>query len=103
MICEEELRPLFERSFIVRDGNAADEIGPAIPRTWCNLPEQIRRAPDWTAAAFVIAIIGDIELVTEECEAKRIAQTPGDEFRLAALRPDAEDRAAADGLPSDDW
>ena len=59
------------------------EIGPAMPETFLHAPEQIRRAPYRSAAAFVVAVVGDVKLaVGAKCEPEWIAKSPRDEFEI---------------------
>src|ERR1043166_6223110 len=96
-----EKKSVFVLEPFVGHRHARRIIGPAIPRPVLNRPKHVGRAPDWAAAAFIVAIISDVKLVAKEREAEWISETPGDQFGLTPLGPDAHDRSAARHLAFD--
>src|SRR5437764_13097915 len=76
----------------------AAKIRPPIPGSFLDRPQKVRRAPHRPAAAIIIAVVSDKKLLPKERQPKRIAQTPGNQLRLAAFRPDAQHRSAAHDL-----
>src|SRR4051794_35905172 len=92
MFGQQRLGPASEwfREVAIVNRFVAGKIGPAIPDIRLHAPKQIGRAPNWAAAAFVVAVVGRVELaVRAEGEAEWISKTPRDELEIGSIRAHA--------------
>src|SRR5579884_1754320 len=103
MICQHKAWSLTAHRSILRVGNGcvADKIGPAIPRALAHFKEQIRDVANRAAAAIVRALIdGQQSSIGQETKPEGVANAPGDQFQLAAVRIAAHNRRRAGELRS---
>src|SRR5690606_17127849 len=72
------------------------EVGPAVPGSLLDAPQQVGGAVDRAAAANVGLVLGGVEAaIGGKGQAPDIAQPPGDQLRSAATRAHPHDGAAA--------
>src|SRR5579884_4495332 len=103
MVCQYKGWGLAAHRTILRIGNGciADKIGPAIPCTLANFKEQVRDVANRATAAIVRALIdGQQSSIGQEAKPEGVANAPGDQFQLAAVRIAAHNRCRAGELRS---
>src|SRR4051812_26227690 len=82
------LRAVRWLEFLAGQRFSSGVIGPAIPFTRFDPPQDIRRAPDRPAASLVVSVVRHVELpVRRECETKWITKSPGDPLQPASVWP----------------
>src|SRR4051812_4219669 len=80
----------------------ARKIRPAMPDVRFDAPQQIRRAPNRTAAPFIVAIIRRVKLIVgAERQRKWISKSPGDELQIRTVRMHPVNGAARSELSFD--
>src|SRR4051794_413605 len=88
----------FHRRLVIlqREWSAFGKIGPAVPGSRRDAPQDVARTPYRPAAAIVVAVFRYVELpIRSKRKSERIAQAPCDELRCAAVLAHAQDRTAA--------
>src|SRR6185369_12149418 len=88
MVRDQKRRGLTPLRFItwIGDRNVANEIGPAIPRTFAHFEQHVRHISNRTAATIVCALIDrEQPAVRQKTESISVAQSPRDELELTSV------------------